>query len=771
MPPRRSIGARKKIVKTTRAVRKTATSKAAAAAAADTAHSRRRPSHSRRRPPIIGSPADVETVAADTTAIVDNEATGGSPFTEGRSPPAASQGQSADWIPDTDAAPGPSEEAREGADGGAVAGVEEPAASLGKTSEVAEVATKSPAARTTKRVRKVTRKVPVKITPRKVASAVVEEENETGGRESAPTASMEGDEKPIGTEATVSESVEEKNLSCNPGQLSAPQGPTSHEESNVSSATDTCAEGATSIVVPQKKVRKVKRIVLVKKYVKKVKVSHQNEKLEETEGTVGEKLLISGNDAEANKSTEAMGPDLEAESASAADGALKMDQDIMRGTGHYESESGDAAGIEAGLGEGAGTSSQDVGDEMMGMSERQKRKKTEIFIGGLDKNAMEDDIRKVFGKVGEIVEVRMMMDGKTGKNKGYAFLRYATAAQAKQAVTEFSKVEVCGKQCGAAALQGNDTLFLGNIDKTWKKDDVTKILSELGIDKIDSMTLMPDPKDPNCNRGFAFLDFETNKDAQIAFKKLQKKDAFGKGRIVKVAWAEPINDPDEEEMQKVKSVFAEGIPLSWDEKKVRECFKMYGQIERVVLSRNMHSAKRKDFAFINFTTREAALSCIESFDKDMSINSAQIEGSLAKPMQKGKKSKAGTRTSEKDNFKGKPKTLQLESSRLSGDTKLSDSIKGQTSMGVHADIREDKASTTREFLHVLREQASWKQMNYPRDMVPRMKDLKLLTMDPVMEHQTFHSRYSSLMKTLAQLSTTWEDRECSALQIRSLFKM
>lgn len=71
-------------------------------------------------------------------------------------------------------------------------------------------------------------------------------------------------------------------------------------------------------------------------------------------------------------------------------------------------------------------------------------------------------------------------------------------------------------------------------------------------------------------------------------------------------------------------MFAEGIPLSWDENKVRECFKRYGQIERIVLSRNMHSAKRKDFAFINFTTREAALSCIESFDKDTSINGAQV---------------------------------------------------------------------------------------------------------------------------------------------------
>ena len=80
---------------------------------------------------------------------------------------------------------------------------------------------------------------------------------------------------------------------------------------------------------------------------------------------------------------------------------------------------------------------------------------------------------------------------------------------------------------------------------------VTKILQDIGIEKMDSMTLMADPTDPNCNRGFAFLDFATNKDAQIALKKLQKKDAFGKGHLVKVAWAEPFNNPDEEEMQKV----------------------------------------------------------------------------------------------------------------------------------------------------------------------------------------------------------------------------
>lgn len=81
-------------------------------------------------------------------------------------------------------------------------------------------------------------------------------------------------------------------------------------------------------------------------------------------------------------------------------------------------------------------------------------------------------------------------------------------------------------------------------------------MQEIGVEKIDTVTVMADPNNADSNRGFAFLELETNRDAQIAYKKLQKKDAFGKGRNIKVAWAEPLNDPDEEEMQKVSPPFS-----------------------------------------------------------------------------------------------------------------------------------------------------------------------------------------------------------------------
>lgn len=56
------------------------------------------------------------------------------------------------------------------------------------------------------------------------------------------------------------------------------------------------------------------------------------------------------------------------------------------------------------------------------------------------------------------------------------------------------------------------------------------------------------------------------------------------------------------------------MPPFWDEDRVKEQFKGYGEIERVVLARNMSTAKRKDFGFVNFTNHEAAVACVEGIN-------------------------------------------------------------------------------------------------------------------------------------------------------------
>ncbi|KAJ8534355.1 hypothetical protein K7X08_007679 [Anisodus acutangulus] len=276
--------------------------------------------------------------------------------------------------------------------------------------------------------------------------------------------------------------------------------------------------------------------------------------------------------------------------------------------------------------------------------ERKKRRRTEIFIGGLEKETKEEDIRRIFGEVGEVVDVRLLINRETGK-KGFAFLRYASAADANKAVERYSKVEISGKQCGVSLVEGNDTIYLGNIDKKWKTEDVIDRLKKAGIENIDKITVMANPNNIEQNRGFAFVELETSKEAQIAFSKLQKNDAFGRHMKVKVAWAQPLIEPDEEEMLKVKSVYAEYLPSSWNEEKVRDYFRKFGEIESIVLAKDLPSSKRKDFAFVNYVNRESALACIEAFSHEAANDSGSkgnMKVSLAKPMPKSKKTKRVT---------------------------------------------------------------------------------------------------------------------------------
>lgn len=68
--------------------------------------------------------------------------------------------------------------------------------------------------------------------------------------------------------------------------------------------------------------------------------------------------------------------------------------------------------------------------------ERRIKKEHEIFVGGLDRDASEEDVRKVFEKIGEVVEVRLHKNLSTNKNKGYAFVKFASKEHAKCALSE-----------------------------------------------------------------------------------------------------------------------------------------------------------------------------------------------------------------------------------------------------------------------------------------------------------------------------------------------
>ncbi|KAF5783856.1 putative RNA recognition motif domain, nucleotide-binding alpha-beta plait domain superfamily [Helianthus annuus] len=355
-----------------------------------------------------------------------------------------------------------------------------------------------------------------------------------------------------------------------------------------------------------------------------------------------------------------------------------------------------------------------------------------IFIHGLGQETKEEDIRKVFEEVGEVVEVKVILNFKTGKKRGFGFVTFASAELANLALTKYQNVEICGRPCRTSAIEGIDTILLNNIDKKWNKEHVVELLQKIGIMKLDEVLVVPDPDNAKLNCGFAFLEFETKRDAQMAYHKLQNENVFGKRSNIKVSWASSSVDPVEEDTHNNKSVYAEHIPLSWDEKEVNNHFKTFGEIESIALAKNLRTTKRNDFAFINYKTCEAANSCIEALTcKKSTSNSGptgQLKVSLAKSIPKVKPMKtiSGSAVTEVSHaYQNANRSRQSHNqyqnayqSRQSQQKSSYDSYlgvykppqKSKIMIGKHEDSRNDLASsTTAELVQLLREQASWKQ--------------------------------------------------------------
>ncbi|KQJ96342.1 nucleolin isoform X1 [Brachypodium distachyon] len=244
-------------------------------------------------------------------------------------------------------------------------------------------------------------------------------------------------------------------------------------------------------------------------------------------------------------------------------------------------------------------------------------KDLELFVGGLPKDCAEEDITVVFSQFGEIESIKIIKHSARKKGNCIAFVRYMNTEAAKKAVAEFKEgVEVKGKTVTVSAAQGNNTLYLGNICKSWTKDKVLNTLKSIGVEELE-MSLPDDPDTGGRNRGFAFLKFSALDKTEAAFQQLLKqRDAFiDIDRSANFSARTPTESSEELAM-KIKTVYLEHVPLSWDKSKIEECCEAYGEIHEVRLVKK----SRKKISFVEFSSRMSALACVEG------INSAKIGG-------------------------------------------------------------------------------------------------------------------------------------------------
>ena len=67
------------------------------------------------------------------------------------------------------------------------------------------------------------------------------------------------------------------------------------------------------------------------------------------------------------------------------------------------------------------------------------------YVGNISYNSSEDDLRDLFGRYGEVVDVRIITDRDSGRSKGFGFVEMSDDDQAKEAIEALDSKDFMGR--------------------------------------------------------------------------------------------------------------------------------------------------------------------------------------------------------------------------------------------------------------------------------------------------------------------------------------
>ena len=68
-----------------------------------------------------------------------------------------------------------------------------------------------------------------------------------------------------------------------------------------------------------------------------------------------------------------------------------------------------------------------------------------IFVGNLNFNVVEDDLRALFARYGQVDRVAMMTERDTGRFRGFAFVEMSNTAEGEKAIAELNGTDFSGR--------------------------------------------------------------------------------------------------------------------------------------------------------------------------------------------------------------------------------------------------------------------------------------------------------------------------------------
>ncbi|KAJ6879681.1 hypothetical protein NC652_033089 [Populus alba x Populus x berolinensis] len=254
---------------------------------------------------------------------------------------------------------------------------------------------------------------------------------------------------------------------------------------------------------------------------------------------------------------------------------------------------------------------------------------SEVFIGGLPRDVIEDELRDLCEPIGEIFEIRLMKDKDSGESKGFAFVAFKSKEVARKAIEELHSKDYKGKTLRCSISETKNRLFIGNVPKNLTEDEFRKIIEEVGPG-VEVIELIKDPQTPTRNRGFAFILYYNNACADYSRQKMLNANFKLDGHTPTVSWADPRGTPPDHSAasSQVKALYVKNIPENTSTEQLKGLFQRHGDVTKVVMPPG--KAGKRDFGFIHYAERSSALKAVRDAEK-YEIDGQVLEVVLAKP--------------------------------------------------------------------------------------------------------------------------------------------
>lgn len=196
---------------------------------------------------------------------------------------------------------------------------------------------------------------------------------------------------------------------------------------------------------------------------------------------------------------------------------------------------------------------------------------TELFISNLEHSINEAVLVPVLEKFGSLINLRIPNDGRTGKNKGFAFAIFPTPESATTACCSLNQGTLFGKILVARITKPKKRLFVCNLPRSRSLQDlnhhfkaflpgfkrailppvittvkvptiveISTIVKVPTLEEATQSTNLISHDGENRTQGFCFLEFHGSKEASLAKKVISTRKVFGVDLFVD--WAEGDED-------------------------------------------------------------------------------------------------------------------------------------------------------------------------------------------------------------------------------------